>query len=128
MGPARKKACMVLQPTIEEEPEEEAMGEVVAMGETAREVTMPEVATDEDTTMQDVPVVVPVAEAGLSAETARTMARHTMEELLGIWSDGTINRYIQLSLVEITWHNYQETHKLCKSSDWQEQLERMILH
>ena len=30
---------MVLQPTIEEEPEEEVMGEVVVMGETVREVT-----------------------------------------------------------------------------------------
>ena len=52
------------QPTIEEEPEEEATGEVMAMeevevaGKPAAEVVM-----DEDTTMQEVPEAVPMAEA-----------------------------------------------------------------
>ena len=48
MGPAHKKVCIVSQPMIEEEPEEEAMAteEVEVVGEPAAEV-----AVDEDATM-----------------------------------------------------------------------------
>ena len=94
-------------------------GEAAVMGEAVREeVIVPEVATDEDVMMVDVPMVVPAVEAGLSVEMVRTMARDAMEELLGIWSDGTGMGYIEPSLAEITWHNYQEMHKLRESSEW----------
>ena len=88
------------------------MGEIAATGEPAAEV-----AVDGDATMQDMPVVVLVAEVGLSVEVARMMARDAMEELLGIWSDGKINGYIEPSLAEITWYNYQEMCKLHESLD-----------
>ena len=74
MGPAWKKAHIVSQPTIEEEPEEEVTGEVVAMGDiVATGEPAVEVATDKDTTMEDAPAVALVAEAGPSAEMVRMM-------------------------------------------------------
>ena len=66
----------------------------------------------------------PVAEVGLSVEVVRMTLGDAMEELLGMQSDGRINGYLELSLVEITWHNYQETCKLRESSDWQEWLNK----
>ena len=69
---------------------------------------------------QTSPTLAPVVEAGPSVEMERMMARDAVEELLGIWPDGMSMVYIKLSLVEIAWHNYQETCKLCKSSDRQE--------
>ena len=126
MGPVWKKAHIVLQLTIEEELEEEETGEVteevVVVGEPAVEVTV-----DEDTMMQDMPVVALVAEVGLSAEATRTMLRDAVEELLGIRSDGMIQGYLKPSLVEITWQNLQETHKLHESLDRWEKLDRMII-
>ena len=54
-------------------------------------------------------------------------ARDAMEELLGIQLDGMGTGYIKLILVEIAWHNYQETCKLHESSERQEQLKRTII-
>ena len=99
------------------------MEEVVVAGEPAVEVVV-----DEDMTMQDTPAVAPVAEAGPSAEVTRMTPRDSMEELLGIRSDGTIHGYLEPSLAEIAWQNFQETCKLRKSSDRRERLDRMIIH
>ena len=128
MGPVCKKAHVVSLPTIEEETEEEVTGEVVVMEE-AEVVGEPvaEVVVDEDVTMQDVPEVVPLAEAGPSAETTRMSLMDAIKVLLGVWSDGTIRGCLQLSLAEITWKNRQETCKLCESSDHQEKLKWMII-
>ena len=64
MGPACKKQCIVSQPTIEEEPEEEATGEAMVMEEVgAAGGPVAEAAVDEDATMQDALEVVPLAEA-----------------------------------------------------------------
>ena len=117
------------QLTIEEELEEEVMGEVMvteeveAVGEPAAEAVV-----DEDVMMQDVPEVAPLAEAGPSVEATRMLLVDVIKVLLGVRSDGTIRGYLQLSLAEITWQNLQETCKLCKSSDCWEKLERMIIH
>ena len=100
-----------------------ATEEVVVVGKPAAEVVV-----DEDATMQDTPAVVLVAKAGPSAEAMRMMPRDAMKELLGIQSDRTIHGYLEPSLVEITWQNYQEMHKLCKSSYRWESLDRMIIH
>ena len=108
----------MLQPTIMEELEEEEIGEVVeteeivAVGEPVMEM-----AVDEDTTMQDAPVVVLMAEEGPLAEAMRTTLMDTIKELLGIWSDGTIHGYLKPSLVEIAWQNLQEMCRLCESLD-----------
>ena len=128
MGPAQKKARIVSQLTIEEEPEEEVTGEVAVTEEVAvAGKPVVEVAVDEDMTMQDVPAVAPVAEAGPSAEVMRTTLRDAMEELLGIRSDRTIHGYLEPSLAEIAWQNFQETCKLRESSDRWERLDRMII-
>ena len=102
---------------IEEELEEEAMvmEEVEAVGKP--------VAVDEDTTMQDALEVVALAEAGPSADATRVSPMDVVEALLGIRSDGTIHRYLQLSLVETAWQTLQEMRKLCESSDCREKLE-----
>ena len=128
MGPARKKACIVLQLTIEEEPEEEETGEAMAMGEVeATGEPVVEVAVDEDATMQDAPEAAPMAEAGLSADVMRMSPMDTVEALLGIRSNGTIRGYLQMSLVETAWQTLQETRKLRESSDCWEKLEWMII-
>ena len=98
------------------------MEEIAAAGEPVMETVV-----DEDAIMQDVPVVVPMAEVGPSVEATRMTTRDTIKELLGIWSDGTIHRYFELTLVEITWQNLQETHRLRKLSDHRERLEQMMI-
>ena len=124
MGPVHKVRIMS-QLMIEEEPEEEATGEVVVteevavVGEPVAEAMM-----DEDTTIQEPPV----AKLGPSVEVTRMTPRDTMEELLGIQLDRTIQGYLKPSLVEITWQNLQETHRLYESLDWQERLEWMMIH
>ena len=119
----------MLQPTIEEEPEEEATGKVVVTEEVAVLAVEPvaETAADKDAMLQDVPAVVPVAKVGPSADTTRTTPRDAVEELLRIRLDGTIQGCFKLSLAEIAWQNLQETCKLCKLSDWQERLEQMMI-
>ena len=68
------------QPTIKEELEEEAMGEVAAMGKIAvAGKPVAKMAVNKDTTMQDVPAVVSVGKAGPSAEVVRMTLRDTME-------------------------------------------------
>ena len=101
------------QLTIEEELEEEAMGEAMVTEE-AEVAGKPaaDVAVDEDATMQDVPEVVPLVEVGPSVDATRTLPMDAIEAVLGVWSDGTIRRYLQLSLAEIAWQNLQETRKL----------------
>ena len=128
MGPACKKACIVLQPTIEEEPEEEATGEAMATGE-VEAVGEPaaEVAVDEDATMQDALEAAPMAEVGPSADAMRMSPMDAIEALLGIRSDGIIRGYLQTSLAETAWQTLQEMRKLCESSDCREKLERMII-
>ena len=119
----------MLQPTIKEEQGEEATDEVAVTEEVAAAgKPAVEVVVDEDATMQDALAVALVAEAVWSAEATRMTPRDAMEELLGIWSDRMIHGYLEPSLVEIAWHNYQETCKLHKSSDWRERLNRMIIH
>ena len=113
---------------IEEEPEEEATGEVMAMGE-VEVVGKPaaEVAVDKDATMQDVPEAAPMAEVGPLADVTRMLPMDAVEALLGIWSDGTIQGYLQTSLAETAWQMLQETCKLRESSDCWEKLEQMII-
>ena len=74
-----------------------------------------------------VPYMAPLAEAGPSADATRMSPMDAIEVLLGVWSDGTIPRYLQPSLAEIAWQNLQETRKLHESSDHWEKLERMII-
>ena len=117
-----------MQLTIEEEPEEEATGEAMAMEEVevAGEPAV-EAAMDEDTTMQDAPEVIPLAEVGQLADATRTLLMDVIEALLGVQSDDTIRGYLQPSLAEIAWQNLQETCKLRRSSDRLEKLEQMIV-
>ena len=103
----------MLQPTIKEEPEEEATDEVAVTEEVAAAgKPAVEVVVDEDATMQDALAVALVAEAVWSAEATRMTPRDAMEELLGIRLDRTIHGYLKPSLVEIAWQNFQETCKL----------------
>ena len=93
MGPACKKVHVVLQLTIEEEPEKEVTGEVMVMEEAeAAGEPVVEVVVDEDVTMQDMPEVALLAEAGLSADATRTLLMDAVKALLGVQSDGTIPR------------------------------------
>ena len=76
---------------IEEEPEEEVTGEAMVMEEAeAAGKPAAEAVVDEDTTMQDMPEVALLAEAGLSADATRTSPMEAIEALLGVWSNGTI--------------------------------------
>ena len=143
MGPVCKKVRVMSQLTIEEELEEEVMGEAVvteeaeAAGEPAVEVVVGEdmtmqdatmqYVTMQDVTMQDAPGVVLLAKVGPSVEETRMTPMDTIKALLGVRSDGTIHGYLQLSLVEITWQNLQETRKLHKSLNCWEKLEQMII-
>ena len=97
--------------------------EVEAVGEPVVEAVV-----DEDMTMQDMPEVAPLAEAGPSAEVTRTLPVDAIEALLGVRSDSTIRGYLQPSLAEIMWQNLQETCKLRELSDHREKLEQMIIH
>ena len=127
-GPAHKKVCIMSQPTIEEELEEEAMGEAMVMGEVeAAGELAAEVVVDEDATMRDMPEAAPMAEAGPSVDATRMSPMDVVEALLGVRSNGTIRGYLQTSLVETTWQTLQETRKLHKSSEHREKLERMIV-
>ena len=114
----------MLQLTIKEEPEEEAMvmEEVEAAGEPAAEAV-----ADEDATMQDAMEVVPLTEVGPSADATRALQMDAVEALLGIWSDSTIHGYLQPSLAEISWQTLQETCKLHELLDRWEKLEQMII-
>ena len=127
-GPACKKACVVLQLTIEEEPEEEATGEAMVTGEVeaAGELVV-EVVADEDATMWDTLEAAPMAEVGLSVDATRMSPMDAVEALLGVRSDGTIQGYLQTSLAETTWQMLQETCKLHELSEHQEKLEQMIV-
>ena len=127
-GPACKKARIVLQPTIEEELEEEATGAVIVTGkvEAAGELAVEAVA-DEDTTMREAPEAAPMAEAGPSVDATRMSPMDAVEALLGIRSNGTIQGYLQPSLAETAWQTLQETRKLHESSEHREKLEQMII-
>ena len=90
-GTGAQEARVVLQPTIEEEPEEGATGEAMVTGEVeAVGKLAAEVVVDEDATMRDVPEVAPMAEAGPSVDATRMSPMDAVKALLGIWSDGTI--------------------------------------
>ena len=116
------------QPTIEEEPEEEATGEAMATGEVeAAGKPVAEVVVDEDATMQDALEAAPMAEAGPSADVTRMSPMDVVEALLGVWSNGTIRGYLQTSLAETAWQTLQETRKLRESSECREKLEWMII-
>ena len=116
------------QPTIEEELEEEVTGEAMAMGEVeAAGEPAAEVVADEDTTMLDAPEAAPMAEVGPSVDVTRMSPMDAVKAILGIRSDGTIQGYLQTSLVETAWQTLQETCKLCESLEHWEKLERIII-
>ena len=128
MGLVRKKARIVSQPTIEEEPEEEATGEAMATGEVEVAGKLAaEVVADEDATMWDVLEAAPMAEAGLLVDAMRMLPMDVVEALLGVQSDGTIRGYLQMSLVETAWQTLQETRKLRELLECREKLEWMIV-
>ena len=128
MGPACKKVRIVSQPTIEEEPEEEVMGEAMVTGEVeAAGELAAEAVADEDATMRDAPEAAPMAEAGPSVDVTRMSPMDGVEALLGVLSDGTIRGYLQPSLTETAWQTLQETRKLHESSEHREKLEQMII-